>query len=45
MMKDGFIWFLVKWKDLPYDQSTWERDDTDIILDLPKAIDDYYAMR
>ena len=45
MMKDGNIWYLVKWRDLPYDQSTWEMEDHGLILELAKAVDDYYAIR
>ncbi|XP_068460432.1 chromodomain-helicase-DNA-binding protein 5 isoform X2 [Clinocottus analis] len=28
--KDGDVHYLIKWRDLPYDQSTWETDDFDI---------------
>lgn len=28
--KKGDVHYLVKWKDLPYDQCTWEIDDIDI---------------
>lgn len=28
--KKGDIHYLIKWKDLPYDQCTWEIDDIDI---------------
>lgn len=28
--KKGIYHYLVKWKDLTYDQCTWERDDMDI---------------
>lgn len=30
MDKKGIYHYLVKWKDLTYDQCTWERDDMDI---------------
>ncbi|KAM3878292.1 LOW QUALITY PROTEIN: chromodomain-helicase-DNA-binding protein 5 [Diretmus argenteus] len=28
--KDGDVHYLIKWRDLPYDQGTWEVDDFDI---------------
>lgn len=28
--KKGDIHYLIKWKDLPYDQCTWEIDEIDI---------------
>uniref|UniRef100_A0A8C1I8S5 Chromodomain helicase DNA binding protein 5 n=1 Tax=Cyprinus carpio TaxID=7962 RepID=A0A8C1I8S5_CYPCA len=28
--KDGDVHYLIKWRDLPYDQCTWETDDFDI---------------
>ncbi|KAG7226721.1 hypothetical protein INR49_014069 [Caranx melampygus] len=28
--KDGDVHYLIKWRDLPYDQCTWEVDDIDI---------------
>uniref|UniRef100_A0A8C3ACQ3 DNA helicase n=1 Tax=Cyclopterus lumpus TaxID=8103 RepID=A0A8C3ACQ3_CYCLU len=28
--KDGDVHYLIKWRDLPYDQSTWEVDDFDV---------------
>lgn len=30
MDKKGIYHYLVKWRDLAYDQCTWERDDMDI---------------
>lgn len=30
MDKKGNYHYLVKWKDLPYDQSTWEEDEMNI---------------
>lgn len=30
MDKKGNYHYLVKWRDLTYDQCTWERDDMDI---------------
>ena len=42
--KDGVAWYLVKWKDLAYDQTIWESEDAPI-PDLAKYIDDYYDLR
>lgn len=28
--KDGDVHYLIKWRDLPYDQCTWEIDDFDV---------------
>ncbi|XP_043978565.1 chromodomain-helicase-DNA-binding protein 5 isoform X2 [Gambusia affinis] len=28
--KDGDVHYLIKWRDLPYDQCTWEADDFDV---------------
>lgn len=28
--KDGDAHYLIKWRDLPYDQCTWEADDFDV---------------
>lgn len=28
--KKGIYHYLVKWRDLTYDQCTWERDDMDV---------------
>ncbi|KAK5912027.1 hypothetical protein CesoFtcFv8_001942 [Champsocephalus esox] len=28
--KDGDVHYLIRWRDLPYDQSTWEGDDFDV---------------
>uniref|UniRef100_A0A8C5D456 Chromodomain-helicase-DNA-binding protein 5-like n=1 Tax=Gouania willdenowi TaxID=441366 RepID=A0A8C5D456_GOUWI len=28
--RDGDVHYLIKWRDLPYDQSTWEVDDFDV---------------
>ncbi|XP_038136795.1 chromodomain-helicase-DNA-binding protein 5 isoform X2 [Cyprinodon tularosa] len=36
--KDGDVHYLIKWRDLPYDQCTWEADDFDIPeYDIHKA--------
>ena len=46
-MKDGITWYLAKWRDLPYDQSTWETGDADdnIIVDFDKMVDEYHQLR
>lgn len=28
--KDGDVHYLIKWRDMPYDQCTWEMDDFNI---------------
>ncbi|XP_047204108.1 chromodomain-helicase-DNA-binding protein 5 isoform X4 [Girardinichthys multiradiatus] len=36
--KDGDVHYLIKWRDLPYDQCTWEADDFDVPdYDIHKA--------
>ncbi|KAK7482613.1 hypothetical protein BaRGS_00026112 [Batillaria attramentaria] len=42
--RDGSMWYLCKWRDLPYDQATWEREDADI-ANMKKHIDDYNTLR
>lgn len=42
--KDGTAWYLVKWRDLPYDQATWETEEEGVV-DLAQAIEDYYNLR
>lgn len=48
-LKDGRIMYLVKWRDLPYDQSSWEFNDTSQleyeITELKKAVDYYWDLR
>ena len=48
-LKDGRIMYLVKWRDLPYDQSSWEFNDTSQleyeITELKKAVDYYWELR
>lgn len=39
-MKDGRTIYLVKWRELPYDQATWE-EDSDEIPGLRPAIEYY----
>jgi len=41
--KDG-MWYLVKWRELPYDTATWEADDSPV-PDLNKFVDDYFDLR
>ncbi|GAB6031265.1 choline dehydrogenase 5 [Chamberlinius hualienensis] len=43
-MRDGRTYYLVKWRDLPYDQASYEEEDADI-PDLKKAIDYYLDLR
>uniref|UniRef100_A0A146KVC0 Chromodomain-helicase-DNA-binding protein Mi-2 n=2 Tax=Lygus hesperus TaxID=30085 RepID=A0A146KVC0_LYGHE len=42
--RDGTNIYLVKWRDLNYDQATWE-DENEDITGLRKAIDYYHEMR
>ncbi|KAK3592589.1 hypothetical protein CHS0354_001757 [Potamilus streckersoni] len=42
--RDGTTWYLVKWRDLTYDQATWEAEDSDI-PDFKKAVEDYETPR
>ncbi|ESO88865.1 hypothetical protein LOTGIDRAFT_165279, partial [Lottia gigantea] len=42
--KNGKSWYLVKWRDLPYDMSTWEDDECEV-ADFAKAVEDYYDLR
>ncbi len=44
MLKDGSMWYLIKWRELGYDQATWEIEDADI-PDMKQSIDDYYDLR
>ncbi|XP_021364893.1 chromodomain-helicase-DNA-binding protein 5-like isoform X3 [Mizuhopecten yessoensis] len=37
-------WYLVKWSDLPYDQATWESEDSGV-ANLRKYIDEYEVLR
>lgn len=43
-MRDGRTLYLVKWRELPYDQSTWE-DEGDDIAGLKEAIEYYIDLR
>lgn len=44
VIKDGSMWYLVKWRELGYDQATWELEGEDI-PDLQNQIDNYYDLR
>jgi chromodomain-helicase-DNA-binding protein 4 len=37
------IEYLVKWRDLPYDQATWVEQNAEFVPDLQKAIEDYHV--
>ncbi|XP_021937675.1 chromodomain-helicase-DNA-binding protein Mi-2 homolog isoform X5 [Zootermopsis nevadensis] len=43
-MRDGRTLYLVKWRDLSYDQATWE-EENESILGLKQAIDFYMDLR
>lgn len=43
-MKDGKTKYLVKWRDLSYDQSTWE-DDTCEVPAFKKAVEYYWVKK
>ncbi|CAK9295655.1 unnamed protein product [Gordionus sp. m RMFG-2023] len=42
--KKGRTFYLTKWKDLPYDQAVWERDDADIV-DFKRNIKIYHRLK
>lgn len=42
--KDGTLWYLCKWRDLPYDQATWEKEDNGI-ADMKQHIENYENLR
>ncbi|XP_054160501.1 chromodomain-helicase-DNA-binding protein Mi-2 homolog [Oppia nitens] len=48
-LRDSRIMYLVKWRDLPYDQCSWEFNDNSQIeceiTDLKKAIESYWDLR
>ncbi|XP_075745511.1 chromodomain-helicase-DNA-binding protein Mi-2 homolog isoform X3 [Rhipicephalus microplus] len=46
-LRDGSNLYLVKWRELPYDQSSWEAEEPGEfeIPDLQKAIQDYWDLR
>lgn len=41
-LRDGRTQYLVKWRDLPYDQATWEDENNDI-PGLKRAIEYYWV--
>lgn len=41
-MRDGRTLYLTKWRDLPYDQATWEEENDDI-PGLKRAIEYYHV--
>ena len=41
-LRDGRIQYLVKWRDLPYEQSTWEDEHAEI-AGLKKAAEYYWV--
>jgi len=43
-MRDGSVLYLVKWRDLPYDQATWEEENEDV-PGLKYAIEYYTDLR
>lgn len=43
-LRDGITQYLVKWRDLAYDQATWEDEDEDI-EGLKTAVDYYQDLR
>ncbi|CAH1990110.1 unnamed protein product [Acanthoscelides obtectus] len=43
-MRDGRTLYLVKWRELTYDQATWE-EDTDEIVGLKQAVEYYMDLR
>lgn len=43
-MRDGRTLYLVKWRELPYDQATWE-EETEDIPGLKPAVDYYLDLR
>ncbi|CAH8474380.1 unnamed protein product [Schistosoma margrebowiei] len=42
--RGGQTWYLVKWRDLPYDECTWEARDGEVV-DMDKFIEEYRTMR
>ncbi|KAF7256300.1 hypothetical protein EG68_06473 [Paragonimus skrjabini miyazakii] len=42
--KGGREWFLVKWRDLSYDECTWEERDSEV-TDIARYIEEYRTMR
>ncbi|RWS16916.1 chromodomain-helicase-DNA-binding protein Mi-2-like protein [Dinothrombium tinctorium] len=47
-LRDGTYMYLVKWRDLPYDQTSWEYEEQEDIPEIPelkKAINQYWDLR
>ena len=46
-LRDGRYTYLVKWRDLPYDQCSWEFEESPEfqISDMKKAIEEYWDLR
>ena len=44
-VSDGTRWYLVKWRELPYDQSTWETEGEIEIPELELFISMYHDLR
>ena len=42
--RDGAISYLCKWRDLPYDQATWETGETDL-FEIKRHIENYENLR
>ena len=48
MQQKGNEWYLIKWRDLGYDQATWELEDGEVALqikDWKKQTDIYWALK
>ena len=43
-LRDGTTQYLVKWRELPYDQSTWEDEDEEIV-GLKTQVEYYLELR
>lgn len=44
VLRNNVTYYLVKWKDLPYDQATWESEDADV-HNSKKFVDQYWEIR
>ncbi|XP_013407633.1 chromodomain-helicase-DNA-binding protein 4 isoform X2 [Lingula anatina] len=42
--RDGRTWYLVKWRDLPYEQATWENEESGI-AEFDKEVERYHQLR
>lgn len=43
--RGGKDWYLVKWRDLPYDDCTWEEASECEVVDFDKVIEEFKLMR